>query len=113
MSDSAQTAWRVVATKDEVTAAGLHEIQIGRHVVLLIAQPDQILAVQGLCPHQHARLSGGVLIDGALQCPHHLARFSLLDGTCTGGWQLPPLKRYAVRLDGDQVMLTDPLAPLP
>ncbi len=90
----------------------MHDIVIGRAVVLLIADTDQIRAVQGLCPHQRARLSEGVLAGGVLQCPHHLARFNLDDGACTGGWQLPSLRRYAVRVDGDQVLLRDPLVAL-
>lgn len=112
MTDIEGTAWQVVASKSEVSAAGLHNVHVGRRVVLLIAQQDQVLAVQGLCPHQHARLSEGMLLDGAIQCPLHLARFDLADGTCTGGWQLQPLRRYAVRVEGDQVLLPDPLVAL-
>lgn len=112
MTDLNETAWQVVASKNQVDAAGLLDVRVGRRVVLLIARSDQILAVQGLCPHQHARLSEGAMVDDTLQCPHHLARFNVEDGACTGGWQLPPLKRYAVRVENDQVLLSDPLTPL-
>ena len=112
MTDQSENAWQVVASLEQVKAAGMHDVVIGRAVVLLIADADQIRAVQGLCPHQRARLSEGVLAEGVLQCPHHLARFNLDDGACTGGWQLPPLRRYAVRVDGDQVLLRDPLVAL-
>lgn len=89
------------------------DVQIGRRLVLLIAQDDGVQAFQGLCPHQMARLSEGEIIGDVLQCPHHLAQFRLDTGDCTGGWQLPPLRRYAVRVDGDEILLPDPLTPLP
>lgn len=112
MTDNNESAWQVVTSREQILEAGLRDVVIGRSVVLLIAQADQILAFQGLCPHQLARLSEGMLVGDALQCPQHLARFNLSDGACTGGWQLPPLKRYAVRIDGDQVLLPDPLVAL-
>ena len=112
MTDQSESAWQVVASLAHVRREGMHDIVIGRNVVLLIAETEQIRAVQGLCPHQRARLSEGVLAEGVLQCPHHLARFNLSDGTCTGGWQLPPLRRYDVRVEGDDVLLPDPLVAL-
>ena len=102
-------AWRVVARKQELLQSGLREIQIGRRIVLLVGYGDQVFAFQGTCPHQSARLAQGSLIEGTIQCPHHLARFRLDDGACTGGWQLPPLKRFAVRVHGDDILLSDPL----
>ena len=110
--DEPSIEWRVVAATQDVLQAGLRDVQVGRRIVLLVGQGDQVLAFQGTCPHQSARLAHGSLIEGTIQCPHHLAQFRLADGTCTGGWQLPPLKRYAVRVEGDDVLLSEPLQPL-
>ena len=99
----------VKASFAEISKDGMLEVRHGRQLVLLVALEGEILAVQGLCPHQLARLSEGRLHEGQLQCPRHLARFDLNDGTCTGGWQLPPLRRYAVRVVDDDVLLPDQL----
>mgnify|MGYP001796459487 CR=1 FL=1 len=101
--------WRTVANCSDFPLSGLMDVLVGRRVILLVQANDTVLALQGLCPHQQARLAEGVLQDGALQCPHHLAAFNINDGRCTGGWQLPPLKRYAVKVDGDEILLPDPL----
>lgn len=85
------------------------EIALGRRIILLIKSGDEVLAFQGLCPHQQARLAEGALQNGTIQCPRHLASFELQDGACTGGWQLPPLKRYVVKVEGDDILLSDPL----
>lgn len=102
-------AWTVKASFAEILKSGMLEVRHGRQLVLLIAQDGGILAVQGLCPHQLARLSEGSLHEGQLQCPRHLARFNLSDGASAGGWQLPPLRRYAVRVAGDDVLLPERL----
>ncbi|SMF37161.1 Ferredoxin subunit of nitrite reductase or a ring-hydroxylating dioxygenase [Tistlia consotensis] len=108
------TGWQAVATLQDLPAEGLHEIVVGRHLVLLVRRGGALLAVQGLCPHQAARLVGGRLDDqGWLHCPHHQARFRLADGACGPGWRLPALRRFETRVEAGMVLLPDPLAPLP
>ncbi len=113
MSDKDTTeTWTVVASVDDVARTNLYEVHVGRQVVLLVKVGDELRAYQGLCPHQLARLSEGMLVDDAIQCPRHLARFSIDDGRCTGGWQLEPLRRYGVRIDNGDVLLSLPLKKL-
>ncbi len=106
--------WQVAVAIDDIPASGLSEVIFGqRHVVLIVRTGGDFVAVQGLCPHQMARLGHGTLLDdGRLQCPHHLAKFSLVDGTCDSGWVLPPLKRYATLVRNGHVLVPDPLVPL-
>ena len=106
--------WQVAVALDDIPANGLAETLMGeRNLVLIVQRGDGFTAVQGLCPHQMARLvHGAVLPDGHLQCPHHLAKFNLEDGTCSAGWILPPLKRYATLVRDRHVLLPDPLVPL-
>jgi 3-phenylpropionate/trans-cinnamate dioxygenase ferredoxin subunit len=113
MSEAA-TAWQPVAALADLPDEGLHEVAVGRHLLLLVRREGEVLAVQGLCPHQFAPLVEGVLDAGGwLHCPRHRACFRLSDGACGPGWVLPPLKRYAVRLEDGMVLLPDPLLPDP
>jgi 3-phenylpropionate/trans-cinnamate dioxygenase ferredoxin subunit len=108
----AESGWQVVAELDELPPGGLGEAAVGRQVVLLLRRGQEVLAFQGLCPHQFARLAEGTVTGDWLQCPRHQARFNLTDGRCGPGWTLPPLKRYAVKLDKGKVLLPDPLLAL-
>ena len=108
----AAEAWTVVASVDDVAQTILHEVHVGRQIVLLVKVGDEIRAYQGLCPHQLARLSEGMLVDDTIQCPRHLARFSIDDGRCKGGWQLEPLRRFGVRIDNGEILLSLPLKKL-
>lgn len=102
--------WRTVAALADFPATGLYEVQVDGELVLLVRAKDDVRAVQGLCPHAFARLAGGRVDDeGHLHCPRHLARFRLWDGTCQSGWVVPPLRRYAVRIEKDAVQLPSPL----
>jgi toluene monooxygenase system ferredoxin subunit len=114
MNDTADpiTNWRVVAQTSQLGPNGLFDVIVDEQLVLLVNTGEAIVAVQGQCPHQFARLVGGSFHDDRLQCPHHRALFRLSDGACTNGWQLPPLKRYPVRITGTDIALPQPLVAL-
>ena len=104
--------WRTIAQLSDMAPKGLFDVVLDDQLILLTKTDDGIRAFQGQCPHQFARLVGGRLVDGQLCCPRHMAFFRLSDGACTNGWQLPPLKRYAVRVTGDAIEVPYPLEPL-
>lgn len=104
--------WRVIAQLSDMEPKGLFDVVLDDQLVLLIKTDDEIRAMQGQCPHQFARLVGGRLADGQICCPRHMAYFRLSDGVCTNGWQLPPLKRYEVRLSGKDIAVLYPLVAL-
>jgi nitrite reductase/ring-hydroxylating ferredoxin subunit len=107
------TNWRVVAQTSALGWNGLFDVVVDDQLVLLVNTGEEIIAVQGQCPHQFARLVGGSFHENRLQCPHHRALFRLSDGACTNGWQLPPLKRYPVRVIGSDIALPRALVAMP
>lgn len=111
---SAMDGWQRVAALDGLPIGGMVDVVIGRHLVLLVRTGETaVAAYQGLCPHEFARLAEGTVeAEGWIRCPRHLARFKVEDGSCGRGWTLPPLRRYAVRLEDGGVWLADPIAPL-
>lgn len=104
--------WQFAIRLETLTDSVPKDVLIDRHLVLLLRDGGEVLALQGTCPHQFARLSQGTIVRGWLECPHHRARFRLADGACGSGWHLPPLKRYATLLHEGAVLLPDPLVPL-
>ncbi len=110
--------WQAVGELARISDPGLADVALGGQLVLLVRLGDEVRAYQGLCPHQYARLSEGTLggaedwVGSWLQCPRHLARFALADGRCGTGWALPPLRRFATRIEGGRILLPDPLIAL-
>ncbi len=66
-----------------------------------------IFALEAKCPHAGAPLEKGAVCNGRLICPFHAGTFALETGTLLEPPPLRDLKRYAVRLAGDD-LLVDP-----
>jgi vanillate O-demethylase monooxygenase subunit len=73
--------WHPVAESGEVGPDPVPVRLLGQGWVL--ARLDgTVTAFADACPHRRARLSAGLISDGALQCPYHGWRFAG-DGRCT------------------------------
>ena len=108
-----QSNWLEVASLDDLKPEDPLEVVVGQSVVILVRVDQTVIAYQGLCPHQFARLGRGRVVDGRLRCPHHRAEFCLKSGACGPGWSLPPLRRYDLKIQGDKILLPDPLVSFP
>lgn len=74
--------------------------------VCLIRQGDKISALRDECTHQGMPLSvGEVLPDGTIECPWHGARFDCVTGALRRGPAEEDVRAYAVRLDGDSLVV--------
>lgn len=95
------------------------ELKAGDRQVLLARVGDQYYAAESTCPHMGARLVNGTLQGTVLTCPRHASKFDLKDGRIirwtdwTGVkasvsklFRSPrPLKVYAVKTEGDDILI--------
>ena len=103
--------WRPVASLADLSHDTPLEVIVEETVVILLKVEDEVVAYQGLCPHQFARLAQGHVAAGSIHCPQHKACFDLRDGACGPGWLLPALRQYSVRVDtAGIVSLASPLS---
>jgi nitrite reductase/ring-hydroxylating ferredoxin subunit len=100
----------VVESAQRVRAASLADIReagklvtaLNGHTVCLLAEGDDVYAVDNRCPHMGFPLHRGTVSDGILTCHWHHARFDL----CTGGTFdqfADELRRFPVEIDGADV----------
>ena len=83
---------------------------VGDKVVAVFHVGGAYHAIDDMCPHMGASLSGGYVEDGCVTCPWHYWRFRLADG----GWGDNPKVRtgsYPVHVVGDDVQLELPAPP--
>ncbi|HEY5547630.1 MAG TPA: Rieske 2Fe-2S domain-containing protein [Gemmatimonadaceae bacterium] len=74
--------------------------------VCLIRQGDRVSALRDECTHQGMPLSAGeVLPDGTIECAWHGARFDCVTGALRRGPAEEDVKAYAVRVEGDTVLV--------
>lgn len=73
--------------------------------VALFLCHGQVVATQGQCPHAQGPLHEGEVEGATLTCPWHGWTFDLDTGDCAED-ETMHLKRYPVRIDGDDVYVT-------
>src|SRR4029079_16146871 len=87
---------------EELRATGRAVVGLNGHTICLLAEGDEVFAVDNRCPHMGFPLHRGTVSDGILTCHWHHARFDL----CTGGTFdhfADELRRFPVEIEGDDV----------
>jgi nitrite reductase/ring-hydroxylating ferredoxin subunit len=90
------------ASLEELRAKGRLVVGLNGHTVCLLAEGDEVFAIDNRCPHMGFPLHRGTVSDGILTCHWHHARFDL----CTGGTFdqfADELRRFPVEIEGDDV----------
>jgi NAD(P)H-dependent nitrite reductase small subunit len=85
-------------------------VEAGGKLIAVFLHGGQFYAIDDLCPHMGASLSGGYVANGVVTCPWHAWRFRLRDGA----WADAPRVKigcYPVRVVGDEVQVQVPAAP--
>lgn len=94
-----------VATTDQIPEGTLLGIEEGRHRICLANVEGEIYALQDNCSHQDFPLSAGCLEDGRVECTWHGAKFDPASGRAVALPAIRPVKTYAVRVDGDAILV--------
>jgi nitrite reductase (NADH) small subunit/3-phenylpropionate/trans-cinnamate dioxygenase ferredoxin subunit len=79
-------------------------VVVGDKLVAVFLCGGRYFAIDDVCPHMGASLSGGLVENGAVTCPWHAWRFRLSDGA----WADSPRIKigcYAVHVEGDAVQV--------
>lgn len=82
----------------------MHPVEVAGEAVLLVHQGGQFYALADRCTHREYPLHTGELLDGAVKCEWHGAKFNLETGKAT----IPAVKKirlYGTRLEGDRVLV--------
>ena len=93
--------------------ASIQEIPEGRGLRVMLAAleiglyrvGDTCYAMDNMCPHMGYPLCDGELEGSRITCPGHGWEFDVVTGLAPGEVQEPPLARYPVRIDGDDVLI--------
>ncbi|QGZ64889.1 FAD-dependent oxidoreductase [Paraburkholderia acidisoli] len=86
-------------------AHGMKRVEPNGVPILLVHSGERLRAFGADCPHAGAPLDEGALCNGRIVCPWHKATFEIEDGALVEPPALEGLASYAVRVDGDQVLV--------
>jgi 3-phenylpropionate/trans-cinnamate dioxygenase ferredoxin component len=97
-----------VAQLSDVLPGELLRVEVGGRLICLARVDDQVYAVDDDCTHISGPLDQGDLEGCVLTCPLHLARFDVRTGKVLRGPARDDLPTYAVRIEGDDVLVAEP-----
>ena len=85
-------------------------VTVNQKDVAVFRVNGQFFAIDDLCPHMGASLSGGYVENGVVTCPWHYWRFQLSDGAWADN---PKVKTgcYTVHVVGDDLQIEAPKGP--
>ncbi len=79
-------------------------VEVGNKLIALFHQGGEYYAIDDVCPHMGASLSGGEVADGVVTCPWHAWRFRLTDGAWADNPRLK-IGCYPVRVVGEEIQV--------
>ncbi|HKC49754.1 MAG TPA: non-heme iron oxygenase ferredoxin subunit [Myxococcota bacterium] len=97
--------WRRVARASDIPPGDVRRVVLEGIEIALCNLGGEFFAVDDVCTHAHASLSEGGLVGDELECPLHGGCFDPRSGAAKGGIVTEDLRRFAVRVDGDDVLI--------
>jgi apoptosis-inducing factor 3 len=98
--------WQRVARVSDVPPGAVRRVVVDRLEIALVNLDGELFAVDDVCTHAFASLSEGALVGGELECPLHGGCFDVRTGAAKGGIVTEDLRRFAVRVEGDDVLIS-------
>jgi len=99
--------FQTVAKVGDIPAGEGRSFPVNGKLVGVFLIDEKYLAINDLCPHMGASLSGGWVEEGCVTCPWHAWRFDLHDGT----WRDNPKVKtdsYETRVEGEAIQVLVP-----
>lgn len=97
--------WVKVGSLRDIPVRGARRVDTGEQVVAVFrTAADKVFALEDRCPHKGGPLSDGIVHDNCVTCPLHNWVIGLADGQAQGADD-GAVERFAVRVDGDTVLL--------
>jgi nitrite reductase (NADH) small subunit len=99
-----------VCRVEELLQGEARAFEVNGKLIALFNQEGTYYAIDDVCPHMGASLSGGYVEAGIVTCPWHAWRFRLNDGVWADNPRLK-IGCYAVRVENGQVQVEVPARP--
>lgn len=101
--------WVDVAQKDEIEPGGYRVVEVDDVDVVVCNLEGEFFALEDVCTHDGAELSGGHVEGDCIVCPRHGAQFCIRTGEAMTPPAYEPTETFPVRVtDEGTVQVRDP-----
>ncbi len=94
-----------VASLVELPPGTLRGVEVNGVAVCLANTDGTVYAFQDNCTHKDFPMHSGTLEGSRLECAWHGAQFDLTTGRAVRLPAIKPLRRYEVRIEGDDILV--------
>ena len=94
-----------VATRNEIPPGSTNRVVAGGTALLICNVDGEFYAIEDVCTHDGGPLDQGDLEGCRIMCPRHGAIFDVTTGAALTLPAVMPLETYAVRTEGDEVLV--------
>ncbi len=102
--------FKTVCKVDQLPPGQAKTVEVGGKLVAVFHRPDGFHAIDDVCPHMGASLSGGEVEGDIVTCPWHAWRFRITDGVWADNPRIK-IGCYPVRVEADEVQVQVNTAP--
>lgn len=92
----------------ELAPGDMKLVEVGEERLVLFNVDGSFYAISDTCTHAECPLSEGYLEGDMLECSCHGSQFNVRTGAVQGGPALEPVSTYAVRIEGNRVLVGPP-----
>jgi 3-phenylpropionate/trans-cinnamate dioxygenase ferredoxin subunit len=78
-------------------------IPVGRRMIAVVRSGDAYYAIEDICTHDGAQLTGGAIEGTEIICPRHGARFCLRTGEALSPPAYEPVRVFATKIEGGRL----------
>jgi len=78
-------------------------IPVGRRMIAVVRSGDAYYAIEDICTHDGAQLTGGAIEGAEIICPRHGARFCLRTGEALSPPAYEPVRVFATKIEGGRL----------
>ena len=104
-ADSKDPLWQDVGSAEELRAAPLHQLSVGRLRLAISYREGVFGAVHGACSHAGGPLGDGTLDGDYVVCPWHHWKYHRLTGLGEPGYEEDAVPRYPIRVKDGRVLV--------
>jgi 3-phenylpropionate/trans-cinnamate dioxygenase ferredoxin subunit len=80
-------------------------LALGRRMVAIARSGEEYFAIEDVCTHDGAELTGGEIEGAQIICPRHGARFCLRTGEALTPPAYEPVRVFATRIDDGRLWI--------
>jgi 3-phenylpropionate/trans-cinnamate dioxygenase ferredoxin subunit len=97
--------WIDAAALDDIEDEDVMRFDHAGHTYAIYRVNDNVFASDGLCTHEHAYLSDGLVMDYVIECPKHNGRFDIRDGRPLCAPVCEKLRTYPAKVEGNRILV--------